>query len=26
LQFAKYSEVPRNITEAIIAKVKGKEN
>jgi elongation factor G len=25
LQFAKYSEVPRNITEAIIAKVNGKE-
>jgi elongation factor G len=26
LQFAKYSEVPRNITEAIIAKVNGKDN
>jgi len=26
LQFAKYSEVPRNVTEAIIAKVNGKNN
>lgn len=26
LQFAKYSEVPRNVTEAIIAKVNGKDN
>jgi len=26
LQFAKYSEVPRNVTEAIIAKVNGKDS
>jgi len=26
LQFAKYSEVPRSVTEAIIAKVNGKDN